>query len=99
MPLKMTNEVSIMDVVAIGGLLLGGAGIFFGYGANIQENTTEINHLQSDVSRIERSAEKSEQKILTQLGEIKQDAAKDRQDIKTKLDRLIERQIPRPVVE
>lgn len=101
MPLKVTNEVSIMDVVAIGGLLIGGAAVFFGYGVDISTNATQITQIKDDVIKIERRAELSEGKILDQLkqqGETMKDIQKESADsrlrIEDKLDRLIERQLP-----
>ena len=100
-PLKVTNEVSIMDVVAIGGLLIGGAAVFFGYGVDISTNATQITQIKDDVIKIERRAELSEGKILDQLkqqGETMKDIQKESADsrlrIEDKLDRLIERQLP-----
>lgn len=100
MPLKVTNEVSLMDVIAIGGLVIGGAAVFFGYGVDISKNSTEITQVKADVVRIERSAELSEGKILDLLKQqsetmkdIQKESADSRLRIEDKLDRLIERQL------
>lgn len=100
MPLKMTNEVSLMDVITIGGLILGGAAVFFGYGVEINENSQGIAHLRSDVARVERQADEADQRVIKQLDELKSgmnairtESASERKDIMRKLDTIIEREI------
>ena len=100
MPLKMTNEVSIMDVVAIGGSLLVGAGVFFGYGVDIGENTVAIQHIKGDLVKIEKQNDDGEKKILDLLNkqgdaitDIRKEAATGRLRIEDKLDKLIDREL------
>ena len=98
--MQFTNEVSLMDVVAIGGLLAGGAAVFFGYGADISTNSTRIVGLQKDVIRIERQSDESDKEILVQLKENRVEMKEYRQEsreanhlVNAKLDRLIEREL------
>lgn len=100
MPLKMTNEVSVMDIIAIGGLLLGGAAVFFGYGVDINENAQGIAHLRNDVARVERQAGEADLRVVKQLDDLKTgmekirtESASERKDIIQKLDKLIDRQL------
>jgi len=100
MALKMTNEVSLVDLFAIGGLLAGALAFFFGYGVTIQENHTSISHIKSDMVRLERVGEARDTEILEQLKEqrddlkeIRTESMAGRKDIIGKLDKLIDREL------
>jgi hypothetical protein len=100
MPLKMTNEVSVMDVVAIGGLLLGGATVFFGMGADVQTHSVQIAENTRAISRVEHKAEEDNNKVIEMLKAqsievriIRQEAESGRMRIEDKLDRLVEREL------
>ena len=100
MALKMTNEVSLVDLFAIGGLLAGALAFFFGYGVTIQENNTSISHIKSDMVRLERVGEVRDTEILEQLKEqrddlkdLRKEGMEGRKDVLDKLDKLITRDL------
>lgn len=100
MPLKMTNEVSLMDIIAIGGLLLGGAAVFFNYGTDIAQNKLAIHGVENDIARVERKVDTENGKVIDMLRlqtiemrEIRQESEAGRIRIETKIDRMLEREL------
>lgn len=100
MPLKMTNEISVMDIVAIGGLMLGGAAVIFGYGTEIAENAIAIEGAQHDIARVENKLDTENSKIMdalklqtVEMRIIRQESEAGRMRIEDKLDKIIEREL------
>ncbi len=100
MPLKMTNEVSWMDVFAIGGLLLGGAAVFFSYGTDIAANSVAVQGVQQDIVRVERKVDEENGKIVDliekqtiEMRVIRQESEAGRIRIEDKLDKIIDREL------
>lgn len=98
MPLKFDNTLSWMDIVAIVGSAMTAALVVFGASERITLNQIEIEHLKTNVSRVERQASEANREILQQLKEqgtevkaIRTESATERGKIMEKLDRLIER--------
>lgn len=97
---QFTNEVSLVDVIAIGGLLLGGAGVVFNYGADIQTHTTQIASIKTEIVRIEKRSEAADAEVIGQLKENRQEmkdyrleAKEANREVNQKLDKLIEREL------
>lgn len=104
MPLKLNTEITMMDLIAVAFsivTLVGGGTLFVTkYAPDIKRNETEIVTIKTSIERIERDADRSEDKILDMLkqqgvtiNEIQDESAEGRQLIMDKLDRLIERRI------
>ena len=100
MPLKFTNEVSWMDVFAIGGLLLGGAGVFFGIAGDVKTHDVQIAENTKSISRVERHMAEENSKILNmlkdqaiQVREIRLESEAGRLRIEDKLDKIIDREL------
>lgn len=100
MPLKFTNEVSWMDVFAIGGLLLGGAGVFFGVAGDIRTHDVQIAENTKAISRVERHMGEENSKILDllkqqsiQVREIRMESEAGRLRIEQKLDKIVDREL------
>ena len=98
MALKMTNEVSRMDVFAIGGLVLGGAGVFFGLGADVQMQGVQIVANTESIHRVERQAQGNNDRVLdllkqqtVEMKEIRAESEAGRIRIENKLDKIIDR--------
>lgn len=100
MPLKLTNEVSVVDIVAILGLVAGGITFVFGYGTDISDNTMQIAGIKTEIVRIEKRSEAKDGEILEQLRENREElkeyrneARGNNREVNGKLDRLIEREL------
>ena len=100
MPLKMTNEVSVMDIVAIGGLLVGGLAVFFGVNAEVQTHTVQIAENTRAIVRVETRVEREQRMVLDALEAQAQETRSYRteaqsglQRIEDKLDKVIEREL------
>ena len=100
MPLKMTKEVSLMDVIAIGGLLLGGVGVFFGIAGDVQTHTVQIAENTKAISRVEHKAAEDNGKVIDMLKQqtvemrvIRQESESGRIRIEDKLDKIIDREL------
>lgn len=100
MALKMTNEVSVMDIVAIGGLLIGGAAVFFGIAGDVKTHTIQIAENGRAISRVENHMADENNKILNmlkdqaiQVREIRLESEAGRLRIEEKLDKIIDREL------
>lgn len=100
MPMKFTNEISVMDIFAIGGLVVGGAAVFFGIAGDVQTHTVQIAENTRAISRVEHKATEENNKVLDLLKQqavevriIRQEAEAGRMRIEDKLDRLVEREL------
>ena len=100
MPLKMTNEVSWMDVFAIGSMVVGGTAFIFSYGTNIAENTLAVQSAQNDIARVERKVDQENGKIIdliekqtVEMRVIRQESEAGRIRIEDKLDKIIDREL------
>jgi hypothetical protein len=98
--LKMTNEVSVMDIVAIGGLLVGGAAVFFGIAGDVKTQGVQIAENARSISRVEHHMAEENNKILTmlkeqsvQVREIRMESEAGRLRIEEKLDKIIDREL------
>ena len=100
MALKMTNEVSVMDIVAIGGLLMGGAAVFFGIAGDVKTQGVQIAENSRSISRVEHHMAEENNKILNmlkdqavQVREIRLESEAGRLRIEEKLDKIIDREL------
>ena len=100
MPLKFTNEISFMDVIAIGGLLLGGVGVFFGIAGEVQTHGVQIAENSRAISRVEHKAAEDNNKVVDMLKQqtiemrvIRQESEAGRIRIEDKLDKIIDREL------
>lgn len=100
MAIKFTNEVSVMDIFAIGGLMLGGAAVFFGIAGDVQTHTVQIAENTRAISRVEHKATEDNNKVLDMLRQqtvemrvIRQESEAGRMRIEDKLDKIIEREL------
>jgi len=100
MPLKFTNEVSWMDIFAIGSLLVGGVAVFFGIAGDVQTHTVQIAENTRAISRVEHKATEDNNKVVDMLKQqtvemriIRQESESGRIRIEDKLDKIIEREL------
>ena len=100
MPLKMTNEVSWMDVFAIGGLMLGGAAVFFGIAGDVKTHGVQIADNARSISRVEHKMDEENTKIVDLIKQqtiemrvIRQESEAGRIRIEDKLDKIIDREL------
>lgn len=100
MAINFDNRVSWMDIVAIVAAGLTALTVFFGVSADVGDNRAQIEHIQTDVRRIEVAGAQRDNEVLDQLKEnradmkeIRHESAAGRKNIIDKLDRLIERQL------
>jgi len=98
MPVKLDTTVTVIDMVAISGVIISGAFFVFGYGGEIETNSQAIAYVQTDLQRIEAKSDKADDSVLEQLKinhegmeKIGDKSEKGRQRIEDKIDRLIER--------
>lgn len=100
MALKMTNEVSWMDIFAIGGLLLGGAGVFFGIAGDVKTHGVQIAENTKTISRVEHKMDVENVKIVdlikqqtVEMRVIRAESEAGRVRIEDKLDKIIDREL------
>ncbi len=100
MPLKMTNEVSWMDVFAIGGLMIGGAAVFFGIAGDVKTQGVQIADNARSISRVEHKVDQENGKIVDliekqtiEMRVIRQESEAGRIRIEDKLDKIIDREL------
>jgi len=93
MPVKLDTTVTVMDMVAITGVVISGLFFVFGYGGDIETNTKEIEHVQADIARIESDSDVHEEKMVNLLESVREDAKDNFEKVDGKLDKLIEREL------
>ena len=89
-----------MDIVAIGGLLVGGAAVFFGIAGDVKTQGVQIAENARSISRVEHHMAEENNKILTmlkeqsvQVREIRMESEAGRLRIEEKLDKIIDREL------
>jgi Tfp pilus assembly protein PilN len=99
--IQFDNRVSWMDIASLLGAAALAMTIFFGVKEDVKIQQIEIDHLRSNISRVEVQAQDANRQILEKLREqnvvikdIRTESAEGRDKIMEKLDRLIEREVP-----
>ena len=98
MPVKIDTTVTVMDMVAISGVVISGAFFIFSYGGSIDANSQEIEHNADSIARIERQGERHEQKMVkliekntVAVDKARIEAKENYKDVAKKLDKIIDR--------
>ncbi len=89
-----------MDVFAIGGLMIGGAAVFFGIAGDVKTQGVQIADNARSISRVEHKVDQENGKIVDliekqtiEMRVIRQESEAGRIRIEDKLDKIIDREL------
>lgn len=89
-----------MDVFAIGGLMIGGAAVFFGVAGDVKTQGVQIADNTRSINRVEHKVDQENGKIIDliekqtiEMRVIRQEGEAGRIRIEDKLDKIIDREL------
>ena len=95
--MQLDNRISWVDIVAIAGMVLTGALVFFDVKEDVSLNAQKIEDvatdLAEDIDRIESESDQDREEILEAVHQIRDESAAGQRRLEDKLDRLIEREL------
>ena len=95
--MQLDNRISWVDIVAIAGMVLTGALVFFDVKEDVSLNSQKIEDvatdLAEDIDRIESESDQDREEILEAVHQIRDESAAGQRRLEDKLDRLIEREL------
>lgn len=95
--MQLDNRISWVDIVAIAGMVLTGALVFFDVKEDVSLNAQKIEDvatdLAEDIERIESESDQDREEILEAVHQIRDESAAGQRRLEDKLDRLIEREL------